>query len=74
MENLLLKTNDFGNYLFNKCTDDNIKKLIVVLLLNQNLEHIILFVKSLRAEDESENKSVIELDENNVEKTVIKYS
>lgn len=74
MENIELKVKEFGNYLLNICDNEDKKQLIKVLLLNQNFDHILLFVKLLRVQDETEDKSVVELDENKNEKIVHRYS
>ena len=74
MENIELKVKDFGNYLLNFCDNVDKKELIKVLLLNQNFDHILLFVKLLRVQNDEEDKSVVELDENKNEKIVHIYS
>ena len=74
MENIELKVKDFGNYLLNICDNEDKKQLIKVLLLNQNFDHFLLFVKLLRVQNDEEDKSVIELDENKNEKIIHKYS
>ena len=70
------KIREFGNYLltvYDKSNEDallNIKGTLIDVpdfLIPQVL-------RSLRQEDENENKSVVELDENNVEKIVHKKS
>ena len=74
MVNIELKVKDFGNYLLNICDNEDKKQLIKVLLLNQNFDHILLFVKLLRVQNDEEDKSVVELDENKNEKIVRIYS
>ncbi len=48
--------------------------LIKAILFNDDINYLLYLLKLFRPEDENENQSIIELDENNVEKTVIKYS
>ena len=74
MENLLLKIKEFGNYCLSVCDNEEKKNIVSGVLLNDNIVSNLLFVKLLRVQDETEDKSVVELDENKNEKIVHKYS
>jgi hypothetical protein len=74
MENIVYKVKEFGNYLLSVCYNEEKKNVISVVLLNNNNYHNLNFVKLLRVQDDTEDKTVVELNFLNEEITVTKYS
>jgi hypothetical protein len=63
---------EFGNYLLSINKDETKKLYIYGSIINNPNKSFLVNV--LRVQDDTEDKTVVELDENNVEKTVVKYS
>lgn len=74
MENILEKINEFYNYLLLVNNNEDHKKLIIALFEKNNNYNLLLFVKMLRLEDETENKEELVIDENGEEKIIKRYS
>ena len=62
MENIVFKVKEFGNYCLSVCKNEEKKKFINGCLLNNNKSHNLMFVKYLRVQDDTEDKSVVEKD------------
>jgi hypothetical protein len=74
MENIVKKFRELGDYMYLVNENKEKEYLIKAILFNDDINYLLYLLKLFRPEDENENQSIIELDENNVEKTVIKYS
>ena len=74
MENIVLKVKEFGNYCLSVCNNEEKKNIIIGCLLNNNKSHNLMFVKYLRVQDDTEDKSVVEKDISGNEVISHKYS
>ena len=74
MENLINKINEFSNFLLNNNVIEEQKLFINGFFIDSPYFTRVNFIRTLRLEDENENKSVIELDISNNEIIKKKYS
>lgn len=74
MEIILVKVQELGNYCLSVCNNEDKKYIINSVLLNNNKPHNLMFVKLLRAEDDSENKSLVQKDISGNEIIIHKFS
>ena len=74
MESLINKINEFSNYLLNNNVIEEQKLFINGFFIDSPYFTRVNFIRTLRLEDENENKSVIELDNSNNEIIKKKYS
>jgi hypothetical protein len=74
MENILVKVQELGNYCLSVSNNEDKKYIINSVLLNNNKPHNLMFVKLLRVENDSENKSLVQKDISGNEIIVHKFS
>ena len=74
MENIVLKVQELGNYFLSVCNDEQKKYIIKCCLLNDNKINNLYFVKLLRKQDDTEDKSIVVKDLNDNETIQYYYS
>ena len=74
MENLINKINEFSNFLLNNNVIEEQKLFINGFFIDSPYFTRVNFIRTLRLEDENENKSIIELDNSNNEIIKNEYS
>ena len=74
MENLINIINQFSNFLLENNIIEEKKHYIYGFFIDSPYFTRVNFIKSLREENDLDNKTVVELNDKNEEITVIKYS